>query len=213
MTSYRIAACAWVVALCACSTAAEQGSSWQAPTDGVQNVSSGTEAEKFFPMVDGNIYHFRTESFGDSPAAESGMLMMKVHRSSATQGELRRPAGSQTFEYTKAGIATKTKAGAPAFLLKVPLSPDLRWLGPHGGDTRISAMEAAVTTPAGSFTGCLTTVEERRGDQPLKVTTTLCPDVGITTLQVESGGVVERAQLVYYGPPIDLGPEGLRRVD
>ena len=132
-------------------------SGWQADTQGVLGVTSGSDLERFFPLVDGHIYHYRTESLGDTPAP-AGMLMMKVHRSSATSGELRRPAGTQRFEYGPLGIATTTKSGSPAFLLKSPLDPATRWLGPHGGTTRLAAQEVTVTTQSGTFTGCITTV-------------------------------------------------------
>jgi hypothetical protein len=186
---------------------------WQGGASGVANASSGTEGEKLFPIVDGHIYHYRTESFGAGPAAETGVLMIKMHRSSATAGELRRPAGPQRFEYTPGGIATATKSGAPAFLLKLPIDETQRWLGPQGGQTRVAATGVTATTQAGTFTGCVTTVEERGGDAPLKVSTTLCPSVGIVSLEVQSGAAVERAELVYFGPPVDIGPEGLKRVD
>lgn len=188
-------------------------SGWQGDANGLANASSGTEAEKLFPIVDGHIYHYRTESFGAGPAAESGVLMIKMHRSSATAGELRRPAGPQRFEYTPAGVATTTKTGAPAFLLKLPLDTTQTWLGPHGGQTKVAATGVTATTQAGTFSGCVTTLEERGGDAPLKVSTTLCSSVGIVSLEVQSGGAVERAELVYFGPPVDIGPEGLKRVD
>jgi hypothetical protein len=202
-----------LLAGCGSGTEPPKPNGWQGATDGLKGASSGTDGEKLFPIVDGHIYHYRTESFGEGSASETGVLMIKMHRSSQTAGELRRPAGPQRFEFTPAGITTMTKGGAPAFLLKLPLSPDQRWLGPHGGQTHVTATGVTATTQAGTFLGCVTTSEERGGDAPLRVTTTLCPDVGIVSLEVQSGGAVERAELVYFGPPVDLGPEGLKRVD
>lgn len=211
----RLTLAVGLVLFAGCGGTAEppKPSGWQADSNGLKGASSGTEAEKLFPIVDGHIYHYRTESFGAGPAVETGMLMIKMHRSSASAGELRRPAGPQRFTFTPAGIATTTKGGAPAFLLKLPISPDVRWLGPHGGQTHVAGTGITATTQAGTFSGCVTTVEERGGDAPLRVSTTLCPDVGIASLEVQSGGAVERAELVYFGPPVDLGPEGLKRVD
>ncbi|NUO51529.1 MAG: hypothetical protein HOV80_21955 [Polyangiaceae bacterium] len=204
----------FVLAIAGCAGAdGETKPGWQAGKEGVKDVSSGTEAEKLFPMIDGHIYHYKTELLGEGPAAGSGALMMKMHRSSSTAGELRRPAGTQRFEYTPAGIATTTKAGAPAFLLKMPLDPANRWVGPHGGQTRVAATGITATTQAGTFKDCVSTLEERGGDTPMRVSTTLCPGVGIVALEVQSGAAVERAELVYYGPPVDIGPEGLKRVE
>jgi hypothetical protein len=59
----------------------------------------------------------------------------------------------------------------------------------------------------------VTTLEERGGDAPLRVKTTLCPGVGIVSMEVQSGPVVERAELIYFGEPVDIGGEGLKRVD
>lgn len=78
---------------------------------------------------------------------------------------------------------------------------------------RLAAQGLTVTTQAGSFTGCITTIEERRGDVLVRVSTTLCPDVGIVWLEVQSGGAVERAELVYHGPPVDVGPDVTKRID
>jgi hypothetical protein len=174
-------------------------------------VSSGTEAERYFPLVDGNIYHYRTESFGDAPTVEEGVLMTKVHRISASHGELRTPSGNRKFELSAEGVVTWTKAGDRAFILKTPVAPGQTWLGEHGGETRVSATNVKVTVPAGTYDGCVTTLEERLGDKAVRVTTTFCPAVGVVALEASSGARVERAQLAYYGPPIDLGPEGSRR--
>ncbi|NUP11281.1 MAG: hypothetical protein HOW73_34985 [Polyangiaceae bacterium] len=206
-----LALLALVAAGCSSSTSSADGSStWQGGTAGV-DATSGSAAERFFPLKDGTLYHYKTEALKEGPV-QAGVLMMKVHRTSATRGELRKPAGTQVFEFSSLGIATQTKTGAPAFLLKLPIDPNTTWLGPQGGKTRISASDVSITTPAGSFAGCLTTLEERGGDSPFRVQTTLCPDVGIVALEAQSGGAVERAELVYYGPPIDIGEEGLRRV-
>lgn len=208
---------AWIsfaLLLSGCESAggAVAGPSWQAPVDGAKGVSSGSEAERYFPLKDGTLYHYKTQALGDAPALP-GALIVNVHRQSATRGELRRPTGNQSFELTAAGVATTTKAGAPAFLLKLPLEASTSWLGPHGGKSRISAAGVSVTVPAGSFSGCLTTLEERGGDAPFRILTTLCPDVGIVVLEVQSGPSVERAELVYYGPPIDIGADGVKRVE
>jgi hypothetical protein len=68
-----------------------------------------------------------------------------------------------------------------------------------------------VSVPAGSFQGCVTTQEERLGDAPIKMVTTYCPEVGIVTLEAQAGSRVERASLKQFGPPVDLGPEGVTR--
>jgi hypothetical protein len=41
------------------------------------------------------------------------------------------------------------------------------------------------------------------------VATTFCPDVGIVLLEAASGAAIERAELKSYGPPVEIGPDGL----
>lgn len=202
-----------VLLLVACSGSASgtSGSSWQHGTAGIVGASSGTDGERWFPLKDGTLYHYQTEVLGDTVA--KGLLVAKVHRSTASTGELRKPAGTQKFEFTPLGIATTTKTGAPAYLLKLPLDPNAQWLGPHGGVTKLKQQQVNVTLGFGSFSGCIRTEELRGGDAPLRIVTTLCPDVGIASLEVTQGAGVERAELVYFGPPIDIGTDGLRRVE
>jgi hypothetical protein len=169
-----------------------------------------TVAESLFPLVDGHLYHYRMEVLGDR-VEPAGMLMMRVSRRDATHGELRKPAGTQAFEYVADGVATTTKTGAPAYLFKVPASRELSWLGPHGGSTRYTELAIPVTAPSGTYSGCNRTREEVRGDLPKAIVTTICPGVGIVQLRVEGGGGAEQAELVYYGAPIDIGPDGVTK--
>lgn len=194
----------------ATSEVKDGGAGWQHASAGVVDASSGSPAELFFPLKDGTLYHYKVESLGDAPST-GGMLMMKVHRSSASRGELRKPTGTQVFDLSPEGVATTTKTGAPAFLLKLPIEGNQSWLGPQGGVTHIAERGASLTTQAGAFSGCVVTLEERKGDTPLRVTTTLCPNVGIVRLQVEGGGGAERAELVYFGAPVEIGPDGVTR--
>jgi len=196
---------------CAGSASDSASSSWQSGDKGVEGASSGTDGERWFPLKEGTLYHYKTEVLGDT--VSTGLLVAKVHRSGAKTGELRKPAGTQKFKFAAGGIATTTKTGAPAFLLKLPLDPNAEWLGPHGGVTKLKQQNLTVTLDFGTFANCLSTEELRGGDRPLRIVTTLCPDVGITSLEVTQGGGVERAQLVYFGPPIDIGAEGLQRVE
>lgn len=201
-----------VLALVACEGTTTQTvkTSWQNTDPGFQAGPPATELEVLFPLVDGNLYHYRMESLGDGPSS-GGVLMMKVRRKSQAEGELRKPAGTQRFQYTSDGIATTTRSGAPAFLVKLPMDRAVSWLGPHGGQTTWSELGVSVNALSGTYAGCHRTREEVRGDLPKIITTTLCPDVGIVSLRVEGGGGVEQAELVYYGPPIDIGPDGLTK--
>jgi hypothetical protein len=175
--------------------------------------SSGTATEAYFPLVDGHIHQFRTTRYGDAPEAEQGLLVLKASRSSNDEGALTGPAGKRRFFYRTDGIESLSPEGRRGHVLHLPLESGSSWNGEHGGTTRIVASELRVTVEAGSYERCFQTLEERGGDKPLRVTTTFCPGVGITALEASSGAAVERAELSYAGPPIDLGPAGLRRVE
>ena len=96
-------------------------------------------------------------------------------------------------------------------MLKLPVDPTTSWRGEHGGKTRWDGSQIPVDVKAGHFDGCARIVEERGGDRPARFVTTLCPDVGVVLLEASQGEIAERAELSYYGEPLDLGPEGTKR--
>jgi hypothetical protein len=166
--------------------------------------SSGSAVERYFPLVDGYIYSYATMS----ESGDMGVLNATAARSSPLAGELRSSASARRFEYTPEGVVS---AANGAFILKTPLTPGSTWRGEHGGVTRIDATDLAITVLAGSFAGCVRTVEERGGDRPARYITVFCPDVGVIALEVTSGMTLERAELKSYAPPVRIGPDGLVR--
>lgn len=196
--------CGAAVWLGACGGETPPARGPEAAAHGMSGVSSGTEVERFFPLVDGNVYHYATES----DAGQPGLLVVWVFRNDAGRGELRYARGSRRFEYAADGVRV---AGGGAYVLKLPLTMGASWPGEHGGTTRVIAVDAVAAVPAGQFTGCVQTLEERRGDQPARWATTFCPDTGIVLLEVASGANLERAELKSYGRPVVLGPDGLEK--
>jgi hypothetical protein len=182
---------------------------WDAPSKGDAAASSGLPVERYFPMVDGHIYSYRT--MGES--GDEGLLVARVVRHDAGSGELTFPSGGKRFEYTAEGVRIASGANAGAFVLKTPLSVGQSWRGEHGGQTRIDATDVAIQLPAGDFQGCLRTVEERGGDVTARYVTVFCPDVGVVSLEATAGMSFERAELMSYAAPVDLGPEGVRRIE
>jgi hypothetical protein len=168
---------------CVEATSPKTRTSWQATEPGYKAGPPSSEAEAFFPLLDGNLYHYRVELLGDR-VEPAGMLVMKVHRQDALRGTLKKPGADQAFEYTAGGVATVTK---------------------------FSELGISVNAASGTYAGCHRTREEVRGDVSRTVVTTLCPGVGIVQLRVDAAGGSEQAELVYYGPPIDIGPDGLTR--
>lgn len=193
-----------LLALAACGPAQSEtakSSPWTNPGAGAVGATSGTEAERFFPLVHGHIWQYATSS----DEGDKGLLLIRAHRIDARHGELRTPSGARRIEYLPEGVGL---AGLSAFILKTPLAPGTTWNGEHGGTARITDANATLDVPAGRFTGCIVTVEERGGDRPVRYTTVFCPEVGIAALTVEAGAALERAELKSYGPPVNLGPDG-----
>ena len=170
-------------------------------------MSSGTPLETLFPLVDRNQYHYATESDGGR-----GMLIARVRRDRPDGGTLQMPAGSKRFTYKPEGILLEREGRMPVYVLKQPVQVGNKWRGEHGGWVEIAEVGSAVQVPAGTYAGCVKTLEERGGDQPLRVVTTFCPEVGIVQLDAVSGGQFERAVLESYGAPVDLGPDGVTRI-
>jgi hypothetical protein len=171
-------------------------------------AQSGTALERFFPLNDQHVYQYTTESDKGEDS-----LIIYMERYGATRGGLRMDGATKRFEYVTDGVLlSSASGGAPIYVLKEPLEVGNEWRGEHGGTVSIVAIETEIKVPAGTFQGCVVTVERRQGDRPLEVTTTLCPEVGIVMLDVASDGDAEHARLKSYGPPVDLGPDGVRRL-
>lgn len=196
-----------IVALTACSGSSSAPAAWLAPTDeGHKDLSSGTALERFFPLVDGMVYHYAT----DSMSGEQGILVTRVVRTRADGGELRFPKGIKRFTFAKDGVVLELLAG-PVYLLKEPIAVGSSFRGEHGGMTKILAINASIDVPAGHYDGCIQTLEERGGDEPARFMTTYCPGVGVVLLEAGAGGALERATLTSYGPPPAMKPDGLER--
>lgn len=167
--------------------------------------TSGTELEVFFPLVDGHLYTYATESDD-----EAGRLVVRARRSGGDRGALITGSTVREFAYVADGVVLERPDASPVYVLKSPLSPGSEWRGEHGGTVAIAEVGATVTVPAGTFERCVKTVERRGGDRPVQVATSFCPEVGIVLLEAASGEQLERASLESYGPPVDIGPGGVK---
>jgi hypothetical protein len=160
---------------------------------------------KFFPLLNGHIYQYVTET--DSG---EGMMITRVTRADGQSGDLQGPRGTKTFRYVDDGVVLATDSTAAVYVLKTPFAVGTKWRGQAGSTVEIVEVGANVTVPAGTYAGCIKTLEQRGGDRPMRVATTYCPETGIVQLEAASGMVSERAVLKSYGPPLDLGPDGVR---
>lgn len=186
------------LALAACSASAPAGADlFIGPPTGVAGVSSNTEVERYFPLVDGTVYSYRTET----EDGDRGMLIARVHRRDATHGELVYPTGRKRFVYTPEGILQEPNSN---FVLKGPLQRGTTFRGQNGGRAEIVDVGVVMDVKAGSYRDCIRVVEQRGGDRPARYSTTFCPDVGVVAIDAEAGMTFERAELVSAGPALNI---------
>jgi hypothetical protein len=166
------------------------------------SAALASSVQRYMPLKDDVVYAYRTVA---EDTGEQGVLMLHVKRTQADLVELNVGGKVQRLEILKNAIRNLDGG----FLLKAPLTLGATWPG-TGGQVRVTAVDKAMRVPAGSFVGCVETIEERtlpRGSK--RITTDFCPDVGIVQLQVQaqvgSQYAVERAVLRSFGPRIDLG--------
>jgi hypothetical protein len=187
----RLATLSIMFGLFACS----DGKSPETAASAARPPASGSSVEQYFPLEEGRLYNYVTSDNG-----ETGMLVAKVHRTDPTHGELRLSNATKRFVYSAEGVAYDPGA----FILKAPLEVGKTWPGEHGGTTRVASVDAAPKVQAGSYTGCVQTVEEGGRPPGAKFTTTYCPGVGMVSLVVEAPGAEAKAELKSYGAPVKI---------
>ena len=207
----KLTALALLATLVACGASGPPpaaSSPWLVPSEGQKDVASGTELERFFPLVDGMVYTYTTVN----EVGEQGLLLARVFRSDPKRGELRFPTGARSFEFAADGVLLRARNGETSYVLKSPLAVGATWRGEHGGNTRVLSVSASIDTPGGHHDGCVQTMEERLGDRPVRYATVFCPGVGVVSLEVATGANYERAELKSYAPPMRMKADGTERL-
>lgn len=127
-------------------------------------------------------------------------FVMEIERPSEGQGEIWIAGRRTRFRITP----RRVERAEGGIWLEEPLEVGHSFPGPFG-QTTIESLAQKVTVPAGTFEGCLVTVER----SPAKIAeSTYCPGVGLVRIVVEgaSDSDVTRVQseLTGYGPRVDL---------
>jgi hypothetical protein len=200
--SSTLAACALVAACAGPSQGAGARDKFFDPPTGAAGVTSSTDAERWFPLVDGTVFHYETEN----EAGERGVLIARVHRTDATHGELIFPTGKKRFSFTAQGVRLEP---AGDLVLASPIAQGASFRGQNGGRAVIEDVGLTITVKAGSYRDCIRVIEERGGDKRARYSTTYCPDVGIVALEAQSGMSFERAELVSAGPAVNIERDGV----
>jgi len=165
-------------------------------------AASLTGIARYLPLEDGTVFAYETSTL---PSGDGGLLVLEVRRRTADSAELVVAGRARRLVLTPDAIA---HAGG-GFLLREPLAPGAEWQGDFG-HVRVTRVETSVTVPAGTFAGCVETVEALATREGAKRTTTaFCPGVGIALREtdVEQSGEhqSERIALKRFGKKFDAG--------
>lgn len=152
----------------------------------------------YMPLKDRTVSTFEmTTDLGDR-----GILMLEISRPRPDLAELAIAGRVQRLTVEEHRISQATGG----ILLEEPLTVGHSFRGSFG-TVVIQAIDQLVKLPAGTFTGCLTTVEEST-QPPKRATSTYCPGIGLVQMKVESfgsegPGMVE-THLTHHGPRVEI---------
>jgi len=151
---------------------------------------------RYLPLEDKTVFSYETST----ESGERGLLILEVRRPRTEHAELVVAGRARRLTVNAHDIAHVTGG----FLLKEPLVAGATFKGDFGKVT-ITNVARSVTLPAGSYSGCLETLEEAVTTEGEKRTTTVfCPGVGIalreTEAEQEGLRASERIALKSFGP-------------
>jgi hypothetical protein len=162
--------------------------------------TAATGLARYLPLEDGTVFSYETST---EPPTEPGLLILEVRRPRPNVAELVVAGRGRRLNVTESAVGH----AAGGFLLREPLDVGSSWHGDFGR-VRVTRVDFAVTVRAGTFAGCVETIEEvttREGEK--RTTTAFCPGVGIAMRETEAeqGGQrqSERIALKSYGKKFD----------
>ncbi len=153
--------------------------------------------EDLLPLKDKTVSSFATQS----DLGDEGILMLEIFRPRHDLAELKIAGRVQRLHVTERRVAH----ASGGILLQPPLTRGATFRGSFG-EVTITEVNASFTVPAGTYHGCLTTVEESLRP-PKRSTTVFCPKVGLTHMVVESFGEESgrlETNLTHHGERVDL---------
>ncbi len=153
------------------------------------------ELHQMLPLIDGTVSNFRMVT----DLGEEGILVLEIFRPREELAELKIAGRAQRLAVEENRISHTTGG----ILLETPLEEGRSFKGSFGMVT-ITETDQLVEVPAGTYAGCLTTVEEST-TPPKRSTSTYCPGIGLVIMEVESFGEeagLVRTELSYHGPRV-----------
>ena len=186
----------WLAALGGCASTKQSSA---AERDARAPGAELPEAERYFPLIDGHIYHYSSRGHD----GREGFMVSTVKRDGNT-ATLTTGSTVQRLTIRPDGIYNEVGY----YLLKLPIRLGAQWIG-QSGTVEIVRHNQSVITEAGTFSNCIVTRETIQGTVELRTAdTTFCPGVGLVRLDVEAKGAAssssESVTLKYYGAPIDV---------
>jgi hypothetical protein len=161
---------------------------------------TATGLTRYLPLEDGTVFSYETST---EPPTEPGLLILEVRRPRANVAELVVAGRARRLNLTDSAVAH----ASGGFLLREPLTVGTTWHGDFGR-VRVTRVDVPITVRAGTFAGCIETIEEvttREGQK--RTTTAFCPGVGIAVRETEAEqGAMrqsERIALKNYGKKFD----------
>lgn len=152
---------------------------------------------QMLPLKDRTVSNFRmTTDLGDE-----GILVLEIFRPRPELAELKIAGRVQRLAVEDNRIS-QTSGG---ILLETPLKKGHTFIGSFGTVT-IAETNQLVEVKAGTYAGCLTTVEESTSP-PKRSKSTYCPGIGLVVMEVESFGEsagLVRTELTYHGPRVEF---------
>lgn len=152
----------------------------------------------FLPLKDRTVSSFEvTTDLGDQ-----GILVLEIFRPRPELAELKIAGRVQRLAVEDNRISHTTGG----ILLETPLKEGHSFQGSFG-TVVIQKTDQLVEVPAGTYAGCLTTVEESTAP-PKRATSTYCPGIGLVKMTVQSfeaeGPGEVSTRLMHHGPRVEI---------
>jgi len=147
--------------------------------------------QHWYPLDAGNVWSFSIREVKGGPAI---LVVTKVIAFDGTLALLQTGSAETSLRVTADSIAREPSGSV---LLRTPLRLGDKWAGATGSQVEVTRLDAAVTTDAGAFKGCVEITETFAGDDARTMHTTFCPEVGPVLVDVRPIGL-----------PIDGTPQG-----
>lgn len=194
-----------VIAVAAAAAATLGGCGGPPPPKGPEPLKNtvNTPVARYFPAVDGTVHAYDTK---DLIGGTTGVLMLRTTVIGDRTIELT-SSKTQRLRYDDKGVLREPQG---AYVLRTPLEIGQSWPGGPNVSVSIVKIDVAITVPAGSYRGCIETLDKRVGAVSGTVRSVYCPDVGLVLLESEGRGagpgqeIHERVELKSYGKGLDL---------